>query len=67
MSATTWIKDCLVVVLLCGNVFGQNMVSVPTTAEVVAALQKHFHSRCVSIVERRDDTDMGKPDVLYVY
>jgi len=64
MSATTRIKDCLVVVLLCGNVFGQNDMSVPTAAEVVAVVQKHFHSRCVSIVQRTDDTDMGKPDVL---
>jgi len=64
MSATTWIKDCLIVVLLCGNVFGQNMVSVPTAAEVVAVVQKHFRSRCVSIVQRTDDTDMGKSDVF---
>jgi hypothetical protein len=67
MSATTWIKDCLVVVLLCENVFGQNTVSVPTAAEVVTVIQKHFHSRCVSIVQRTDDTNMGKPDVFYVY
>ena len=54
-------------VLLCGNVFGQNKLSVPTAAEVVAVVQKHFHSRCVSILQRTDDTDKGKPDVLYVY
>jgi hypothetical protein len=66
MSATTWIKDCLIVVLLCSNVFGQNKVSVRTAAEVVAVVQRHFHSRCVSIVQRTDDTDMGKPEVLHV-
>jgi hypothetical protein len=43
------------------------MVSVPTAAEVVAVIQKHFRSRCVSIVQRTDDKDMGKPDVVYVY
>jgi hypothetical protein len=64
MSATTWIRESLVVLLLCGNVFGQNKVSVPTAAEVVAVVQKYFHSRCVSIVQRTDDTDMGKTDVL---
>jgi hypothetical protein len=66
MSATIWVKGCLVVVLLCSNVFGQNRVSVPTAAEVVAVVQKHFHSSCLSIVQRTDDTVMGKPDVLYV-
>ena len=67
MSATTWIIDCLLVVLLCSNVFGQNKLSVSTVAEVVAVVQKHFYSRCVSIVQRTDYTDMGKPEVLYVY
>jgi hypothetical protein len=67
MSATTWIKCCLVVVLLGSNVYGQKKLSVPTAAEVVAVVQKHFHSGCVSIVHRRDDTDTGKPEFLYVY
>jgi hypothetical protein len=66
MSATTWIKDCLLVVLLCSNVFGQNKLSLSTVAEIVAVVQKHFHSRCVSIVQGTDDTDMGKAEVLYV-
>jgi hypothetical protein len=67
MPTTTWIKDCLFVVLLCSNVFGQNKLSVSTAAEILAVVQKHFHSRCVSIVQRTDDTNMGKPGVLYVY
>jgi hypothetical protein len=66
MSATAWIKDCLVMVLLCSNVFGQNTLSVPTVAEVVVVVQKHFHSRCVSIVQATDHKEMGKPDFIYV-
>jgi hypothetical protein len=66
MSATARIKDCLVVVLLCSNVFGQNKLSVPIAAEIVAVVQKHFHSQCVSIVKRTDDTNIGKPEVLHV-
>jgi hypothetical protein len=66
MSATTWIKGCLVAVLLCSNVFGQNKLSAHTTAEVVAVVQKHFHSRCVSIIQTTDNKEMGKPKILYV-
>jgi hypothetical protein len=66
MSVAAWIKDCLVVVLLCSNVFGQNKLSAPTVANVVAVVQKNFHSRCVSIVQGTDDTDVGKPEFLYV-
>jgi hypothetical protein len=65
MSATIWVKSCLVLVLLGSNVYGQNELSVSTAAEVVAVVQKHFHPGCVSIVHRTNDIDMGKPEVLY--
>jgi hypothetical protein len=66
MSATEWIKVCLVVGLLCSCVFGQNTLSVQTVAQFVAVVQKHFHSRCVSIVQGTDNKGTGKPDFLYV-
>jgi hypothetical protein len=46
----------------CGSISGE--MPIESATEVIAALQKHFRSGCVYILQTREETTFGKKFIL---